>query len=504
MLMRLRQICVHPCLLKAYETAYEIADTRDENDKKVIEEAARLVSNEFVALVKKNLREIALERIQNEKLKGDNATVEDNCSICFEPFNGDTVVTAPCAHSFCRVCIEAHITRPRDEADNKYHDHERDCPLCRQTISLNLLFNRRPFEPTDAELDINRSNDHVDSFSWEVDESGQGRYKARMQKKKAKKPVVDNYSDLDDFIVDDDEEEDCATYKPRPKQTQQLNNGKAPRVVISDDEDEEKPAGKSIRKENDDVYEVSSSESDDELDKLARRKSLAIQRAKTKLIKKNKPTIVLDSDEDEDANTSEPLTGPKSKKPFDPMDRPEMMSSFLPSTKMQYMMGYLEDVERENPDDKTMIVSQWTSALDLCSDYLSERGIRYIRYQGNMNSRERSDAINTFMTKGSVKVMLMSVRCGGVGLNITRACRVISLDPSWNAATDQQCFDRVHRLGQTKEVFIERLMINNTVETRVRDIQIRKQGLSDAALGEGNYQRVRFTVGELASLFGLR
>ncbi|KAG8807040.1 hypothetical protein FRC19_006900 [Serendipita sp. 401] len=108
------------------------------------------------------------------------------------------------------------------------------------------------------------------------------------------------------------------------------------------------------------------------------------------------------------------------------------------------------------------------------------------------------------MTKGSVKVMLMSVRCGGVGLNITRACRVISLDPSWNAATDQQCFDRVHRLGQTKEVFIERLMINNTVETRVRDIQIRKQGLSDAALGEGNYQRVRFTVGELASLFGLR
>jgi hypothetical protein len=75
---------------------------------------------------------------------------------------------------------------------------------------------------------------------------------------------------------------------------------------------------------------------------------------------------------------------------------------------------------------------------------------------------------------------------------------VISLDLGWSNAIDQQAFDRVHRLGQTKEVYINRLIIANTVEARVREIQDRKQGLSDGALGEGSGQRVRLSVGELA------
>jgi hypothetical protein len=75
---------------------------------------------------------------------------------------------------------------------------------------------------------------------------------------------------------------------------------------------------------------------------------------------------------------------------------------------------------------------------------------------------------------------------------------VISLDLGWSNAIDQQAFDRVHRLGQNKEVYINRLVIANTVEARVRQIQDRKQGLSDGALGEGNGQRVRLSVGELA------
>jgi SNF2 family DNA or RNA helicase len=103
------------------------------------------------------------------------------------------------------------------------------------------------------------------------------------------------------------------------------------------------------------------------------------------------------------------------------------------------------------------------------------------------------------MTKPSVTVMLMSLKCGGVGLNLTRGNRVISLDLGWSNAVDQQAFDRVHRLGQQKEVFIERTIIQNTVEQRVKDIQERKQGLSDGALGEGSGRRIRLTVGELAS-----
>ncbi|KAG8800840.1 hypothetical protein FRC17_006799, partial [Serendipita sp. 399] len=289
MLLRLRQLCVHPCLLKAYETAYKVVDTRNEADKNVVEEAARLVSNEFVALVKRKLRETALERIQNERLKGHNAAIEDNCPICFEPFNEDTVIAAPCTHTFCRVCIEAHITRPRGEEDSKYKEHERDCPLCRQTISRDLLFNRRPFEPTDEELEITRSDDHVDSFSWEVDESGTGRYRAKVQKRKRTKPVVDDYSDLEDFIVDDDEEDDRATYKPRTKQKERSVKRKSSRVILSDDEDEEEEASDQ-KPETSGDDQAGEDSSDDELDALVR-KRLGAQKAKVKASKNNKEVI---------------------------------------------------------------------------------------------------------------------------------------------------------------------------------------------------------------------
>jgi len=80
---------------------------------------------------------------------------------------------------------------------------------------------------------------------------------------------------------------------------------------------------------------------------------------------------------------------------------------------------------------------------------------------------------------------------------------VISLDLGWSYSVDAQAFSRCHRLGQRKEVFIERLVINNTVEQRVQEIQARKQALSDGALGEGTGQRMRLSVGELAHLFGL-
>lgn len=92
----------------------------------------------------------------------------------------------------------------------------------------------------------------------------------------------------------------------------------------------------------------------------------------------------------------------------------------------------------------------------------------------------------------------MSLKCGGIGLNLTRGNHVISLDLGWSNAVDQQAFDRVYRLGQTKGVFINRLMIKDTVEARVRAIQQRKQSLSDGALGEGSGQRIRLSVGELA------
>lgn len=117
-----------------------------------------------------------------------------------------------------------------------------------------------------------------------------------------------------------------------------------------------------------------------------------------------------------------------------------------------------------------------------------------------MNRSQRDTAVRVFMSKDKAKIMLMSLKCGGVGLNLVRANRVISLDLGWSEAIESQAFDRVHRLGQQRDVFVERMVIKNTVEDRVLALQERKKGLADGSLGEGNGKKVgRLSVKELAN-----
>lgn len=95
-----------------------------------------------------------------------------------------------------------------------------------------------------------------------------------------------------------------------------------------------------------------------------------------------------------------------------------------------------------------------------------------------------------------------SLKCGGVGLNLTASNHLVTMELAWSPATEKQAFDRIHRLGQTKECFIRRLVIENTVEQRILAIQSRKNDLSDGSLGEGNGKKMqRLSVKEIAALF---
>ncbi|TDL15102.1 hypothetical protein BD410DRAFT_796684 [Rickenella mellea] len=175
-----------------------------------------------------------------------------------------------------------------------------------------------------------------------------------------------------------------------------------------------------------------------------------------------------------------------------------------PSTKMLKMRETLLQWLNENPADKAIIYSQWTSMLDLVGVFLKQQGIETIRYDGKMNRMARVEAIQRFKKPNGPRVMMISLKCGGVGLNLTVANRVINLDLAWNYATEAQAYDRVHRLGQHKPVSIQRLIIRDTIEERIIRLQGRKQGLSDAALGEGTAGKIkRMTAKEIAELFDL-
>ncbi|KAF9003233.1 SNF2 family N-terminal domain-containing protein [Cyathus striatus] len=174
-----------------------------------------------------------------------------------------------------------------------------------------------------------------------------------------------------------------------------------------------------------------------------------------------------------------------------------------PSTKMKHMMQQLQNLMSERPEEKVLIVSQWTSCLSLVSKYLQEVNILHVNYRGDMDRSQRSQAVKDFTCNAEIRVMLMSLKCGGVGLNLTRANHVISLDLGWSQAVEAQAFDRVHRLGQNRPVTVQRLAIANTVEDRVLQMQERKQALTDGSLGEGSGKKIKFSIRELANLFGL-
>ncbi|KAI0640983.1 SNF2 family N-terminal domain-containing protein [Trametes meyenii] len=172
------------------------------------------------------------------------------------------------------------------------------------------------------------------------------------------------------------------------------------------------------------------------------------------------------------------------------------------SAKMVQMVRYLK--EWGSSGDKTIVFSQWTSMLDLCEEIFARNGIRNLRYDGKMNRDAREFTLNQFRSPGGPRVILVSIKCGGVGLNLVSANRVINLDLSWNFATESQAYDRVHRLGQEKDVYVKRLVIKNTIEERMLTLQETKTHLADAALGEGSGHKLhKLSVKQIKDLFGM-
>jgi superfamily II DNA or RNA helicase len=130
---------------------------------------------------------------------------------------------------------------------------------------------------------------------------------------------------------------------------------------------------------------------------------------------------------------------------------------------------------------KALVFSQWTSLLDLVEPALAKAGIEFVRLDGT--TRNRGQVVERFQSKDGPPAMLISLKAGGTGLNLTEADHVFLLDPWWNPAVEDQAADRTHRIGQTKPVMVYRLVARETVEERIMKLQEKKRRLADAALG---------------------
>jgi SNF2 family DNA or RNA helicase len=172
-------------------------------------------------------------------------------------------------------------------------------------------------------------------------------------------------------------------------------------------------------------------------------------------------------------------------------------ASVTSSAKTDLLMSLLPEMLEEGR--RILIFSQFTTMLGLIEEELNLNQINYTKLTGQ--TRNRDAAIEKFR-QGEADVFLISLKAGGLGLNLTEADTVIHYDPWWNPAVERQATDRAHRIGQHKPVFVYKLITENTLEEKILEMQARKQLLADGVYddSEGG-EELDITSDDLQALF---
>ncbi|KAI6114901.1 SNF2 family N-terminal domain-containing protein [Pisolithus croceorrhizus] len=153
-------------------------------------------------------------------------------------------------------------------------------------------------------------------------------------------------------------------------------------------------------------------------------------------------------------------------------------NDFRSSTKLDALLQNLRRLQDQDPHFRAIVFSQFTSFLSLISAALDRERLTWYRFDGTMDMKKRNAAITEFrQNERKPKILLISLKAGGVGLNLTAANHVFMMDCWWNTATEHQAIDRVHRLGQEKTVYVKHFIVEDTIEGRILEIQKRKTAI---------------------------
>ncbi|KAK4102958.1 hypothetical protein N658DRAFT_330340 [Parathielavia hyrcaniae] len=460
LLLRLRQACCHPHL-----TDFEVADAVASDDQGL----ARLC-------LAKGMEDAVVRRVK--------AVEAFECPICYDSVQ-EPLLVIPCGHDICTECL-ASITE-KNAQDNIRSGNENGapkCPVCRGLIDpakiITLTIFRKvhapeTLAPEDAspqqEADLSGSDDSACSSS-DGNESD-----------------ADSLGSLADFVVsdnkvDDDDEDD-------------------------EDEHEEGDNGSGSGKHNNGGSSKDNVDIDDESDTaLGSGRATAPKKEEKKAAKKRKRAKQKAKAEPK----AEEFTPHKLKQLRIDADRNKearrrymryLRDNWMDSSKVSQVVEILERIQES--DEKTIVFSQWTALLDMIESQLTYKlKLPFCRYTGKMSRNQRDEAVQVFVENPHTKVMLVSLRAGNAGLNLTVASRIIICDPFWNPFIEMQAVDRAHRIGQQREVKVHRILVKETVEDRILALQEQKRALVEAALDEGQSKSVgRLSERELAYLFGV-
>ncbi|MCJ1420542.1 hypothetical protein MMC32_006899 [Xylographa parallela] len=426
LLLRLRQACCHPHLIKDIGIASGVAG--DVSEKEMINLAEGLAAD-------------VVNRIK------EAGAIE--CPICMDSAENATIFT-PCGHSTCSECF----TRIQDPTQAMADDEGGEgrvvkCPNCRGKVDPKKVTDYNSFKkvhmPDSSEV---ASSDSIESEA--EDESGS---------EEDEEEDSDDDPTLNGFVVDDDVGDDGTDTEDEDLGEEGYRKGKTPfdKAKVQKKK-KEKIKGKGKAKEPKQPRKTIAQL------KVESRKNLA---ARKKYLKR------LDED-------------------------------WVSSSKIDKTIEILQAVNDRKEGEKTIIFSQFTSLLDLLEVPINRNNWSYRRYDGSMSAVLRNDAVLDFNSKPDCRIILVSLKAGNAGLNLTAASQVIILDPFWNPYIEEQAIDRAHRIGQRRPVQVHRILTPDTVEDRIIAMQESKRAVIEGALDENASASIgRLGTRELAFLFGV-
>ncbi len=148
---------------------------------------------------------------------------------------------------------------------------------------------------------------------------------------------------------------------------------------------------------------------------------------------------------------------------------------------------------------RVLVFSQFTELLDLIADQLHTQALPFLSLTGKTATTERGNVVQRFQAQ-EVPILLLSLKAGGVGLNLTAADTVIHMDPWWNPAVEEQATARAHRIGQDQPVFVYKLVVEGSIEERMLELHVRKLALADSVLGHDAAGALKFDEADLDAL----
>jgi SNF2 family DNA or RNA helicase len=449
LLLRMRQACCHPHLIKDFS----------------VSEAAGVGVEDMVKLAEQ------LEPQVVARIKESQGNFE--CPICMDGCTNPAIFL-PCGHDTCRDCFVTLSDPANHIAQGNENGASIRCPECRGDIDTKRITDYQSFRKVHMRETL--SKDELEALEGEESDSASGDSDSDTESEDG-----DADETLNGFIVKDEDEIERAdsTTESESEEVKPEPKVKAEEGIDGDDYDANgvasppKSKGKQPLKDKKKSKKAKKGKGKENANQLSladlKKLSTRNASAKKKYLKR-------------------------------------LRKSFVSSAKIDKMMDILEEViETANDGEKILIFSQWTSLLDLAEVPIEGKGWGYRRYDGSMNAKMRGDAVDDFKdTRKNVRIMLVSLKAGNAGLNLNIASRVIILDPFWNPYVEEQAIDRAHRIGQVRPVKVHRVLVEATVEDRIIELQDKKRALIEEALDEKEHQNIsRLGVQELAYLFGV-